>query len=142
MEQKVQIENEAGEKPLHAAQQPLVLFAYSYYPHCALPQGGKDEASTRQGSFLQLPSATYSFLLLLLLLPFLPASRCYLKSFLGFCLPLCGLTHDDAEDDGVVQSEPTTWRMRNLRGSTSNKLHSNKAEKVHEAVQEQQREFS
>lgn len=37
----MQIEKGAEQPSPHAAQQPQVLFAYSYYPHCALPQGKK-----------------------------------------------------------------------------------------------------
>lgn len=74
------------------------------------------------------------------------SSASFSHFFLHFCCPSClpvvvTLRVFSAFVCHCVRShtttEPTTWRMRNLWGSTSNKLHSNKAEKVQEAVQEQ-----
>jgi len=67
---------------------------------------------------------------------------CYLKSFSRLlsavvCTHSHTLTHTHTHSHTlthtlpqltIVQSEPTTWRMRNLWGSTSNKLQCNKAQ--------------
>lgn len=127
MKQKVQIEKEAEKPSPHAAQQPQVLFAYSYYPHCALPQGKKGRGKAPFFSFL-LP-----------LLPFF-CFFCCCPSCLPVVVTLRVFSAFVCHCVGSHTTPTTSYNMRNLRGSTSNKLHSNKAEKVHEAVQEQQKE--